>query len=140
MISDWNRTIVEEFRANHGKVGGNFEGAPLTLVHHTGRKSGTDHVAPMMYMAAENDPDVVYVFASKSGAPTNPEWYFNLLAAGTGSVEIGTELYPVTVTELTGIERDEIFAEQARRYPGFAGYAEQTKGIRVIPVLALKRA
>lgn len=140
MISEWNRSIVEEFHANNGKVGGSFEGAPLALVHHTGRRSGDEHVAPMMYMADDHDPDVVYVFASKNGAPTNPEWYYNLTASGAGSVEIGTESYAVTVTELTGVDRDKVFDEQARRYPGFAGYAEQTKGIRTIPVLALKRA
>ncbi|RAG85943.1 nitroreductase family deazaflavin-dependent oxidoreductase [Streptacidiphilus pinicola] len=137
---DWNAKTIAEFRANQGKVGGPFEGAPLVLLHHHGRKSGREYVTPMMYLAHETDPDVVYVFASKSGAPTHPDWYRNLTAAGGGTVERGTETYQVTVHELTGAERDRVFAEQARRYPGFAGYAEQTAGVRTIPVLELRRA
>jgi deazaflavin-dependent oxidoreductase (nitroreductase family) len=138
--NDWNTKIIEEFRANDGNVGGNFEGAPIVLVHHAGRKSGKERVSPMMYMAAEDDPKTVYVFASKAGAPTNPDWYYNLTSAGTGSVELGSESYPVSVTELTGEDRDRIYSEQATRYPGFAEYAEKTKGVRTIPVLALHRA
>jgi len=138
--NDFNAGIIEEFRENGGLVGGNFEGAPMVLVHHTGRRSGTEHVSPMMYLAHDGDVDLIYVFASKGGAPTNPDWYYNLTAAGTGAVEIGTEHYPVTVTELTGDERDSTFTEQATRYPGFAEYAEKTAGIRTIPVLALRRA
>ncbi len=137
--NDWNAKVIAEFRANGGKVGGNFEGAPMTLVHHRGRKSGRDHVAPMMYLADENDPARIFVFASKAGAPTHPDWYYNLTAAGSGSVEVGTEEYPVQVTELSGAERDLVFAEQARRYPGFAEYENKTAGIRTIPVLALTR-
>jgi deazaflavin-dependent oxidoreductase (nitroreductase family) len=138
-VVDWNTKIIEEFRANGGKVGGNFEGAPMVLVHHFGRKSGTERVSPMMYLAAD-DPNRVYVFASKGGAPTNPDWYANLVASGQGSVEIGADTYPVTVRELSGAERDEIFDEQARRFPGFAEYAEKARGIRTIPVLELTRA
>ncbi|MFF2555951.1 nitroreductase/quinone reductase family protein [Nocardia sp. NPDC058058] len=137
---DWNSQIIAEFRANEGRVGGPFEGAPMTLVHNRGRKSGRDLVSPMMYLADEQDPELIYVFASKAGAPTNPDWYYNLTTAGKGEVEIGTQTYPVTVTEVTGADRDRIYAEQARRYPGFAGYEEKTAGIRVIPVLALRRA
>ena len=140
MAGDWNAEIIAEFRANEGKLGGNFAGAPVTLVHHRGRKSGRDFVTPMMYMAAEDDPATIYVFASKAGAPTNPDWYYNLTAAGAAEVEVGTRTYPVAVSELEGEERDRIFAEQARRYPGFADYAEKTAGIRAIPVLALKRS
>lgn len=136
---DWNAKIIEEFRANDGRVGGPFEGAPMVLVHHRGRKSGRELVNPMMYMAADDDPATIYVFASKAGAPTNPDWYYNLLAAGDGEAEVGTEKYPVTVTELTGAERDRVYAEQARRYPGFAEYEEKTAGVRTIPVLALRR-
>ena len=136
---NFNAKIIEEFRANEGRVGGAFEGAPLTLVHHRGRKSGHDHVSPMMYLADHEQPDVIYVFASKAGAPTHPDWYYNLTSAGVAEVEVGTQRYPVTVTELTGAERDHVYAEQARRYPGFAGYAEKTAGIRTIPVLALRR-
>ena len=137
---DWNAKTIAEFRANEGKVGGNFEGAPLVLVHHRGRASGREYVAPMMYLPDETQPDVIYVFATKGGAPTSPDWYHNLAAAGRGSVERGTETYEVTVRELTGPDRDRIYAEQAHRYPGFAEYARQTAGIRTIPVLELTRA
>ncbi|MET9273059.1 nitroreductase family deazaflavin-dependent oxidoreductase [Kribbella sp. NPDC003557] len=139
-MSDWNANVITEFRTNDGKVGGQFEGAPMVLLHHYGRKSGQEYVAPTMYLADETDPSVIYVFASKGGAPTNPEWYRNLVAAGKGTVEVGTETYEVVVSEVTGAERDRIYAEQARRYPGFADYERKTAGIRTIPVLALKRA
>jgi deazaflavin-dependent oxidoreductase (nitroreductase family) len=138
-MADWNTQVIDEFRANHGQVGGQFEGAPLALLHHRGRRSGADHVAPVMYLADETDPDTIYVFASKAGAPTDPEWYRNLVAAGGGRVEIGDDEYDVQVTELTGPERDRAFTEQAGRYPGFAEYAQRTAGIRTIPVLALRR-
>ena len=139
-MSDWNAGTIAEFRAREGKVGGPFEGAPLVLLHHRGRKSGQEHVTPVMYLPNETDPDVIYVFASKGGAPTHPDWYHNLTAAGGGSVERGTETYRVTVREVTGAEHDRIYAEQARRYPGFAEYARQTEGVRTIPVLELSRA
>ena len=136
--SDWNAKIIAEFRANEGRVGGGFDGAPITLVHHRGRKSGREYVSPMMYLAAD-DAETIFVFASKAGAPSNPDWYHNLTTAGDGSVEVGSDVYSVTVTELTGDERDRVYEEQARRYPGFAGYADKTAGIRTIPVLALRR-
>jgi deazaflavin-dependent oxidoreductase (nitroreductase family) len=139
-MTDFNAGVIAEFRANEGRVGGYFEGAPITLVHHKGRTSGRDFVAPTMYLAADDDPATIYVFASKAGAPTHPDWYHNLTAAGSAEVEVGTERYPVTVTELTGAERDRIYAEQARRYPGFAEYEQKTAGIRTIPVLALRRS
>ena len=138
-MADWNAQIIEEFRANEGRVGGPFEGAPMTLVHHRGRRTGRELVNPMMYQRDDQDPDLIYVFASKGGAPTHPDWYHNLVAAGVAEVEVGTVTYPVTVTELTGDKRDRIYAEQARRYPGFAEYERQTAGIRTIPVLALTR-
>ncbi len=137
---DWNAKTIAEFRANEGKVGGTFEGAPLVLVHHRGRKSGREYVTPAMYFPHDTEHDVIYVFATMGGAPSNPDWYYNLTAAGAGSLERGTETYTVTVRELTGAERDRIYAEQARRYPGFAEYARQTAGIRTIPVLELTRA
>ena len=137
---DWNAKTIAEFRANEGRVGGVFEGAPLVLAHHHGRRSGREYVTPMMYLPHETDADVIYVFATKAGAPTNPDWYYNLTAAGDGSVERGTEMYSVTVRDVTGAERDSIYAEQARRYPGFAEYARQTAGVRTIPVLELTRA
>ena len=137
---DWNAKTIAEFRANEGRVGGVFEGAPIVLVHHRGRKSGREYVNPVMYLPHDTEPDIIYVFATRAGAPTNPDWYHNLTAAGDGSVERGTETYKVTVRELTGAERDRIYAEQARRYPGFAEYARQTAGVRTIPVLELRRA
>src|SRR3982074_3062037 len=139
-MSDWNAKTIAEFRANEGRVGGIFEGAPMVLLHHRGRKSRRECVTPAMYLRHETEPDVIYVFATKGGVPTNPDWYHNLTAAGDGSLERGTETYEVTVRELTGAERDRIFAEQARRYPGFAEYARQTAGVRTIPVLELTRA
>ena len=137
--TDWNAKIVEEFRSNEGRVGGPFEGAPLTLVHHRGRRSDREYVNPMMYLADEDNPGTIYVFASKAGAPTHPDWYHNLVAAGVAEVEVGTETHPVTVSEIVGEERDRVYAEQARRYPGFAEYEAKTAGIRTIPVLALQR-
>jgi deazaflavin-dependent oxidoreductase (nitroreductase family) len=136
----WNAETITAFRANEGRVGGPFEGAPMILVHHRGRKSDREYVTPMMYLPHETDVNVVYVFASKGGHPTHPDWYRNLTAGGGSSVERGTESYDVTVRELTGDERDRIYAEQARRYPGFAEYERQTAGIRTIPVLELARA
>lgn len=138
-MSDWNTQVIEQFRANHGRVGGGFEGAPMVLVHHRGRRSGTEYVTPVMYLADETDPHTIYVFASKAGAPIHPEWYRNLIAGGGGRVEIGDDEYDIEATELTGADRDRIFAEQAGRYPGFAEYADKTAGIRTIPVLALRR-
>jgi deazaflavin-dependent oxidoreductase (nitroreductase family) len=133
---DWNAKTIAEFRANEGKVGGHFEGAPMVLLHHRGRKSGQEYVTPAMYLPDETDPAVIYVFATKRGAPTNPDWYYNL-TTGDASIERGTATRRVTVRELTGAERDRIYAEQARRYPGFAEYERQTAGIRTIPVLEL---
>jgi deazaflavin-dependent oxidoreductase (nitroreductase family) len=137
---NWNSKIIDEFRANEGRVGGNFEGAPMVLLHHRGRKSERDYITPTMYLPHDSDENVIHVFASKAGAPTNPDWYYNLTAAGEGSVEVGTESYQVTVRELTGAQRDRVYAEQARRYPGFAEYERKTAGIRTIPVLELARA
>jgi deazaflavin-dependent oxidoreductase (nitroreductase family) len=137
---DWNANIINEFRSNGGEVGGNFTGAPMTLLHHTGRKSGRQTVSPVMYLADADDPATIYVFASAAGAKSSPAWYYNLTAAGTGTIEVGTDTVEVTVEEITGADRDRIYAEQARRYPGFAEYEQKTAGIRTIPVLALHRA
>lgn len=138
--SDWNAKIIAEFRANEGRVGGMFEGAPMTLVHHVGRKSGSEFVTPLMYQADDGDAATIYIFASKAGAPTHPDWYYNLISAGAAQIEVGTGTYQVTVSELGGEERDRVFEVQARRYPGFGEYAEKTAGIRTIPVLELRRA
>jgi deazaflavin-dependent oxidoreductase (nitroreductase family) len=139
VTSDWNTKTIAEFRANEGRVGGAFEGAPITLVHHRGRKSGREFVTPMMYLADDGDPKTIFVFASKAGAPTNPDWYYNLKAAGHTTVEVGTETFDVSVRELLGQERDRVFEQQSSRYTGFAKYAKRTAGVRTIPVLALRR-
>jgi deazaflavin-dependent oxidoreductase (nitroreductase family) len=138
--NEWNAKTIAEFRANAGKVGGPFEGAPLVLVHNRGRNSRRGYVNPLMYLPHDTDHDVIYIFATRGGAPTNPDWYYNLVDAGDGSVERGTETYKVTVRELTGAERDRVYAEQALRFSGFAEYARQTAGVRTIPVLELTRA
>jgi deazaflavin-dependent oxidoreductase (nitroreductase family) len=133
-VSEWNRAIIDEFRANHGKVGGSFAGAPLLLLHTTGAKTGQERVSPMMYLA---DGDRLLVFASKAGAPTNPDWYHNLVAKPTATVDVGDETFAVTATVVTGAERDRLYAKQAALYPGFKEYEEKTT--RTIPVVALER-
>jgi deazaflavin-dependent oxidoreductase (nitroreductase family) len=133
-MPNWNEKIIDEFRENDGKVGGPFDGAPLLLLTTTGAKSGELRTNPMMYLV---DGDRLLVFASKSGAPTNPDWYHNLVANPTASVEVGGEHYDVNATVLTGDERDRHYARQAELYPGFAEYQEKTT--RTIPVVALER-
>ncbi len=133
-MSDWNTQVINEFRANEGKVGGPFKGAPLLLLHTTGAKTGKEHISPLMYLIEDNR---MFIFASKSGAPTNPDWYYNLLAHPEATVEVGTESFKVKASEIKGEERDRIYAEQARRYSGFADY--QAKTTRKIPVIALER-
>jgi deazaflavin-dependent oxidoreductase (nitroreductase family) len=137
-MNDWNQHVIEEFRGNQGRVGGGFEGAPMVLLHHVGRKSGQEYITPLVYLPGDNDS--IYIFASKGGAPVNPDWYGNLIAAGKATVEVGTSTYPAAVTELSGDERDRVYTEQARLMPGFAEYAEKTAGIRKIPVLRLERS
>jgi deazaflavin-dependent oxidoreductase (nitroreductase family) len=90
---EWNAKTIAEFRANEGRVGGVFEGAPMVLVHHRGRTSGREYVTPIMYLPHDTEPDVIYVFATKGGAPTDPDWYHNLTAAGVATVERGTGTY-----------------------------------------------
>jgi len=131
---NWNQKIIDEFRANEGKVGGPFEGAPVLLLTTTGAKSGKRHTAPMMYRAGDG---VLYVFASKAGAPTNPDWYHNLVANPKVTVEVGVDKFDATAVPLEGSERDEIFAKHAALYPGFAEYQQKTT--RVIPVVQLTR-
>ena len=133
-MSDWNQQITDEFRANGGRVGGNFEGAPLLLLHHVGRKSGTERVTPMMYQAVG---DAYAVFASKAGADTHPDWYGNLLAHPDVSAEIGTETVALHARDLPTDEREPIWEKQKRDYPGFAGYEAKTD--RTIPVVLLER-
>ncbi len=135
MAGDWNESIIEEFRANDGRVGGNFEGASLLILRTRGAKTGQLRENPMMYLA---DGDRYLVFASKGGAPTNPDWYHNLVANPRATVEVGNETFDVDAAVLTGEERDRFYAKQAELYPGFADYERKTA--RIIPVIALTRA
>ncbi len=130
----WNAKIIEEFRAAGGRVGGQFDGAPLLLLTTTGRRSGAARVNPVMYLA---DGDRLLVFASKAGMPTHPDWFHNLVADPMVTVEVGEQTFRARASVIEGEERDRLFGEQARRYPGFAEY--QAKTDRVIPVVALVR-
>lgn len=132
---DHNAPIIREFRAHQGRVGGNFEGAPLLLLHTTGAKSGQPRVHPVMFLDLEGRR---FVFASKAGADTNPDWYHNLLAHPSVEVEMGNETYLATARPVEGTERDRIYAEQVRHAPGFGEY--QAKTSRQIPVVELIRA
>jgi deazaflavin-dependent oxidoreductase (nitroreductase family) len=133
-MNDFNSRVIEEFRSNGGKVGGQFRGAPLLLLTSTGARTGQPRLTPVMYL---DDGKRLYVFASKAGAPTNPDWYHNLVNHPQASVEVGEEQYEVIATVLTGAERDEIYQRQAALNPGFAEY--QAKTTRTIPVVALER-
>jgi deazaflavin-dependent oxidoreductase (nitroreductase family) len=133
-VSDWNQKIIDEFRANDGKVGPPFEGAPLLLLHHIGRKSGTERVTPMMYQAVG---DAYAVFASKAGADTHPDWYRNLLEHPDVTAEVGTDTVALHARDLSADEREPIWEKQKKAYPGFAGYEEKTS--RTIPVVLLER-
>jgi deazaflavin-dependent oxidoreductase (nitroreductase family) len=130
----FNSRIIREFRANDGAVGGPFAGAPLLLLISTGAKTGAQRTNPMMYLA---DGSRLIVFASKAGAPTNPDWYHNLVAHPAALVEVGTDRFAVTARVLSGAERDELYERQSALYPGFAEY--QAKTSRTIPVIALER-
>lgn len=131
-MADFNQQVITEFRDNEGVVGGMFEGMPLLLLHHVGAKSGTPRIAPLVYMA---DGDRYVIFASKAGAPENPSWYHNLMAHPQTKIEVGTEVIDVVASELTGEEREDVYARQAQLAPQFAEY--QTKTTRKIPVVAL---
>jgi len=134
--NDWNRQVIEEFRANDGKVGGMFEGMPLLLIHHVGAKSGLERVNPVVYQPVG---DSWAVFASKGGAPTNPDWFHNLVAHPDVTVEIGSESHRVTARVAAGDERERIWTAQKAAYPNFAEY-EQKAGGREIPVVVFDPA
>jgi deazaflavin-dependent oxidoreductase (nitroreductase family) len=134
-MPDWNSKIIEEFRANEGRVGGQFEGAPLLLLHTVGAKSGQPRVNPMMYLRV---PGGYAVFASKAGAPTNPDWYHNVMAHPQVTAEIGTGTVELEARVAQGEERERIWAAQKSAYPGFADYEQKTS--RQIPVLILEPA
>ena len=134
-VNDWNRKVIDEFRANEGKVGGQFAGAPMILVHHFGAKSGVERVSPMVYFP---DGERLLIVASAAGSPKNPDWYHNLKANPQVPVEVGADTFPVVVEELAATERAEKWAAITAVMPGFAEYQEKTS--RQIPVLALSRA
>ena len=134
-MNDRNQKIIEEFRANGGKVGGPFEGSPMILVHHVGARSGAERVTPLVTFPQDDGRYVI--IASKAGAPTNPDWYHNLKAHPEVDVEVGTETFPVEVVELEGAERDSVWSAVKAASPGFAEYERKTT--RTIPVLQLTR-
>ncbi len=134
-MNDFNTKVIEEFRANAGVVGPPFEGAPMVLVHHTGAKSGTERVTPLVYQPVGDD---WAIFGSKAGAPDHPAWFHNLVANPETQIEVGADTIPVTATVLEGALRDEIWAKQKELMPGFADY-EKTAGGRTIPVVLLSR-
>jgi deazaflavin-dependent oxidoreductase (nitroreductase family) len=133
-MNDFNSQIIEEFRANDGRVGGPFAGATVLLLTTTGARSGIERVNPVV---CRKEGDDLYVFASKAGAPTNPDWFHNLVAHPEVTVEIGTDRYEARAEVVTGAERDRIYAAQAAEYPNFAEYEAATD--RVIPVVRLHR-
>jgi deazaflavin-dependent oxidoreductase (nitroreductase family) len=135
-MSDWNTHIIEEFRANAGIVGGNFTGKPVLILHSTGARSGREHVNPLMYKSL--GPDSLAIFASKGGAPGNPDWYFNLVANPRASVEVGTESFPVQARVAPSEEREGIWEPWKVEFPQFEGYEQNTT--RQIPVVILDRA
>jgi deazaflavin-dependent oxidoreductase (nitroreductase family) len=134
-VNDFNQRIISEFRANDGMLGGPFEGAPMLLLHSTGAKSGEERVNPVVYQA---DGDRLVVFASKQGAPTNPDWYHNLLAHPRAKVEVGDRTVEVNARVAEGDERDRLWTRQKEQMPGFAEYEQKTT--RQIPVVVLEPA
>ena len=130
----FNASLIEEFRANGGKVGGRFEGRPVVLVTATGAKSGRRLTIPLVYL---QDGDRRFIFASKAGSPKNPDWYHNMVVNPSVTVEIGTETYEATATVIMGDDRDEIYAKQVAAMPTFGEYQEKTT--RRIPVVELVR-
>lgn len=132
-MSDWNTSIIEEFRANSGKVGGPFEGAPLLLLHTVGARTGRQRVNPMMYRRVG---DSYAVFASKAGAPTNPDWYHNLVANPDVTAEIGSDTVRFRARVADPEERETIWTAHKAQNPGFAEYERKTT--RQIPVVILE--
>ncbi|HET9647231.1 MAG TPA: nitroreductase family deazaflavin-dependent oxidoreductase [Microlunatus sp.] len=132
--ADWNRSVIEEFRAHDGKVGGYFEGAPMVLIHHLGARSGVERVNPLVYLP---DGEDMVIAATKGGAPTNPDWYHNLKAHPRITVEVGRETFRVDAIEVSGAERDELWARLKQLRPGFADY--ETKTTRIFPMFRLTR-
>jgi len=131
-VSDWNKKIIEEFRANEGKVGGHFEGKTLLLLHAQGAKSGQVRINPA---ACVRNGDRFVVIASNNGAETHPAWYYNLVANPQVTVEFGTETFQAQATVAEEPERTRLFDKMAEMMPGFNDYRKNTT--RVIPVIVL---
>jgi deazaflavin-dependent oxidoreductase (nitroreductase family) len=134
-MSNWNDQIIAEFRGNHGKVGGNFAGRSILLLHTQGRRSGQTRVNPVVYRRVG---DAYAVFASKGGAPTNPDWYHNLLAEPRVQAEIGDATVELVARVASPDERERIWTAQKADMPGFADYEKKTT--RQIPVILLEPA
>jgi deazaflavin-dependent oxidoreductase (nitroreductase family) len=134
-MSDWNQRIIAEFRESGGNVGGRYEHQPLLLLHHYGAKTGTERINPVAYQRVGEN--AVAVFGTKSGAPTDPQWYRNLLANPRARVELGSETFDVVARVAEGAERERIWEKQKELNPAFVGY--ETKTDRVIPVVILER-
>lgn len=133
-MHEFNRKLIEEFRANSGKVGGQFANLPVLLLTMTGAKSGKSRTTPLVY---SKDGDRIVVIASMGGAPNNPDWYHNLVAHPMVEVEIGSERFPVKAVVTKGEERERLFNAQAKQMPMFADYQKKTS--RQIPVFVLER-
>ena len=133
-MNEFNQNLIAEFRANDGKVSGQFAGSPLILVTHTGAKSGVARTSPLVYT---RDGDRIVLIASKGGAPSHPHWYLNMIATPLVTVELPGETYQARVVEAVGAERDRLYAAQADQMAAFKEYAAKTD--RVIPVLVLER-
>jgi len=131
--NDWNASIIKQFRTNAGQVGGYFTGKPVLLLHHTGAKSGTVRVNPLMY---RKEGDNYAIFASKGGTPKNPDWFHNLKANPDAKVEVGNESLDVTARVADPEEREAIYKRQAEEYPQYGEYQQQTR--RTIPVIVLE--
>ena len=131
---DWNAKIIEEFRANGGKVGGPFAGASMILIHHVGARTGTRRVTPLVYF---QDGDDIVIVASKAGAPTHPDWYHNVIKNPRIDVEVGTDTFAVDVHELDPQERARVWPAVVAANPGFGEYQQKTD--RLIPLLRLTR-
>lgn len=132
-MEDFNRKVIEEFRANEGSVGGPFEGASVLLLTSTGARSGESRTTPVMYLA---DGERMVIFASKAGADTHPAWYHNLVANPIATVEVGADTFEVEAIVTEGEERERLFRQQAELSPQFAEYEKKTT--RQIPVVALQ--
>ena len=134
-LNAFNAAIVEEFRANGGKVGGPFEGGTLLLLHTTGAKSGQPRLSPLAYLAVEGK---MLIVGSYAGAPKDPAWVHNLRAKPTAHIEVGNDAYDVDVRELPDDERDAAYPKIVEAAPVFAEYQANTT--RSIPLFELTRA